>query len=347
MDNGNDQGKKNLLINPKEVSFSHQMNYPPSQNYLDLPNNQFGSDLNLSNNFSNAIPQPEIKDQNQNSETSNGKLEETEEKKSTKLLKRRSKSEVEGRNFECKLCNKSYLSYPALYTHYKLKHNTNNSSGRGRGRPKKEPNENEVEKSKYNPTNLTFFSKEERTGKTDPKEEINDCIDSAFDEIYSKDFSRRNETREIKNYASVDEHPFLSKFKKDLHDIHKNMINEHEMTDCVLIDYLNKMSMYCNKQYYIKLIKFVTLFREHVNKFNKSKVDINKHGNKEYTEVFDAEDVPDSSNEFITDFLHPDGNETDFGFTKDESIDLTQNLCYWMYENNFTCSKLSLINNEK
>ena len=31
----------------------------------------------------------------------------------------------------------------------------------------------------------------------------------------------------------------------------------------------------------------------------------------------------------------------------DESIDLTQNLCYWMYENNFTCSKLSLINNEK
>ena len=43
----------------------------------------------------------------------------------------------------------------------------------------------------------------------------------------------------------------------------------------------------------------------------------------------------------------PEGNEVDFGFTKDESIDLTQNLCYWMYDNNFTCSKLSLINSEK
>ena len=33
--------------------------------------------------------------------------------------------------------------------------------------------------------------------------------------------------------------------------------------------------------------------------------------------------------------------------SKDECIDLTQNLCFWMYENNFTCSKLSLIRNEK
>ena len=63
------------------------------------------------------------------------KVEENSEKKTQKKSKRRSKSEVEGRTFECKLCNKSYLSYPALYTHYKLKHNTNNSYGRGR--PKK------------------------------------------------------------------------------------------------------------------------------------------------------------------------------------------------------------------
>ena len=68
--------------------------------------------------------------------------------------------------------------------------------------------------------------------------------------------------------------------------------------------------------------------------------------NKEYTEVNDAENFPDSANEFITKFLHPKGKETDFGFNKEESIDLTQNLCYWMYENNYTCSKLSLIDDE-
>lgn len=51
---------------------------------------------------------------------------------------RRSKNDIEGRTYSCKHCDKSYLSYPALYTHCKQKHNTCNTSGRGRGRPKKE-----------------------------------------------------------------------------------------------------------------------------------------------------------------------------------------------------------------
>ena len=72
-----------------------------------------------------------------------------------------------------------------------------------------------------------------------------------------------------------------------------------------------------------------------------------KNGDKEYTEINDAEDVPNCSNQFINDFLNPEEKGNDFGFSKDESIDLTQNLCYWMYENNFTSSKLSLINDEK
>ena len=33
------------------------------------------------------------------------------------------------------------LSYPALYTHIKQKHNANGHSGRGRGRPKKDTGE--------------------------------------------------------------------------------------------------------------------------------------------------------------------------------------------------------------
>ena len=59
--------------------------------------------------------------------------------------KRRSKNDNVGRTFVCG-CGKSYLSYPALYTHIKQKHNqvapegTNSAqyhSGRGRGRPRK------------------------------------------------------------------------------------------------------------------------------------------------------------------------------------------------------------------
>ena len=59
--------------------------------------------------------------------------------------KRRSKNDVDGRDFKCKYCDKTYLSYPALYTHMKQKHakgpdgemRTPPTSGRGRGRPRK------------------------------------------------------------------------------------------------------------------------------------------------------------------------------------------------------------------
>ena len=59
--------------------------------------------------------------------------------------KRRSKNECFGRDYKCG-CGKEYLSYPALYTHIKTKHdgktpegtNANQiQSGKGRGRPRK------------------------------------------------------------------------------------------------------------------------------------------------------------------------------------------------------------------
>ncbi|MEE4247329.1 MAG: C2H2-type zinc finger protein [Kangiellaceae bacterium] len=64
-----------------------------------------------------------------------------------KKKNRRSRHEQEGRDHECKTCGKTYLSYPALYTHIKTKHSPEDlesvkSGGvngtRGRGRPKKE-----------------------------------------------------------------------------------------------------------------------------------------------------------------------------------------------------------------
>jgi len=58
--------------------------------------------------------------------------------------KRRTK-DAEGRNHKCSFCAKTYLSYPALYTHLKNKHAKGPDGnpiaalnvGRGRGRPKK------------------------------------------------------------------------------------------------------------------------------------------------------------------------------------------------------------------
>ena len=62
-----------------------------------------------------------------------------------KKQKRRSKNDIHGRDYRCTFCEKTYLSYPALYTHIKNKHARGPdgqpliafNSGRGRGRPKK------------------------------------------------------------------------------------------------------------------------------------------------------------------------------------------------------------------
>ncbi len=56
--------------------------------------------------------------------------------------KRRSKNEIKGRIYKCNQCERTYLSYPALYTHIKTKHSLPGetpslTNGRGRGRPKK------------------------------------------------------------------------------------------------------------------------------------------------------------------------------------------------------------------
>ena len=277
--------------------------------------------------------------ENQNDDGLSDKGKDSENQKSEKIGKRRAKNEKEGRTFKCEYCSKSYLSYPALYTHCKNKHNISNTSGRERGRPKRQKLDSEIEKNKFNPTNISYFSKEGRTGKTEINE-IENCINTAFNELYSEEYKNRNEQRLMKSYSSIEQHPFLNKYKNDDHGINKK--EDEDYTDKVFIYYLNKMSEFCNPNYFTKLIKFVTLFREHVNLIMADHNIINEN-NQEYTEINKAEDVPDCSNEFITEFLDPDSKNQDFGFSKNESIDLTQNLCFWMYDNNFTSSKLSLI----
>ena len=185
--------------------------------------------------------------------------------------------------------------------------------------------------------NFTYFDRDDRRGKV---KDFSKPIIDAFNYIYKDDIEtkERNLAKELKNYSDIKDHPFLGKFLLDAHQIDYKIENENEKTDIVLFNYLNKMSVFTNPEYFTRLIIFVTLFREYVNIAKKGF----QKANEEYTAFNCAEDVPDVSNEFINDFLEPEKNM--FGFNKEECIDLTQNVCHWMYENNFTCSKLSLIN---
>ena len=108
---------------------------------------------NNSENFSNNNENSMIESEEMPKVINNDSLmkeEKTSEKneyikKQINRQKRRSKNDCIGRDYVCG-CGKTYLSYPALYTHIKTKHNgktpegTNANqvqSGRGRGRPRK------------------------------------------------------------------------------------------------------------------------------------------------------------------------------------------------------------------
>jgi len=260
--------------------------------------------------------------------------------------KRRSKNDDDGRNYICEICGKRYLSYPSWYTHTHKKHNIEKPSINGkRGRPRKhKENEKYKKKEEEDISYKEFISSAERSGTTE-KSEINNCVDEAFKELYNQDNKKKIDSRGIKFYYSINEHPFLSKFIKDEHDLDKKEQIKN-ISDLVFIEYLNKMSKKFNKKFYTKLIKFVILFREYANYININNENV-KNNKKEYTELFPAEDIPKLSNDFINYFIDPEEKKEDLGFSEEECINLTKSVCSWMWDNNFTVNKLFDRNNEK
>ena len=245
------------------------------------------------------------------------------------------------RTFICKLCGKIYSSYPALYNHRKQKHNSIKT--RERGRPRKNSGETNAEKLKYNPLDSSYFLKENRIGKTN----LNDfekSINQSFNQIYSnnkKFFIKKN----LIYYQNINQHPFLKQYLFDKHDLYIKIVNEKEISDNVFIDYLNKISLLVNPKYFIKIITFITLFREFINIKKKNKENNTIINNYiEYTSINSAENLPLLSNEFINDFLEND--YLLFDLEKEETINLVQNFCNWLYINKFTSFKLILISQE-
>lgn len=186
----------------------------------------------------------------------------------------------------------------------------------------------------YNPCTFDFFKHPERVGEIG---NLEDAISEAFNEVYrEEDWCRK---KQIKFYRDKNDHPLVLVLR-DYFNSPRQLDPENAKCDEAFSEYLFKVSRNANQSLFTKILKFVFLFRESLNYSYKDKVG---HGeDKDYSELFNAEDAPDNSNEFVTEFMEAD--PTMFNFTKEEVIDLTQNMCQWLYDNNFTCSKLSMIN---
>ena len=255
----------------------------------------------------------------------------------SKNKKTKKKKNSENTIFKCEECGKTYLSYPALYTHYKTKH-PDNKSDRKRGRPKKEEKLKD-ETNIYNPYTKEFFMDESLTGKID-KSEFSNIIQKAFDNLYTtQSNSIKIKNNNMKIYKNLNDHSFFKKFLEDKHDQYKTIINQDEIIDIVFMNYLNKISSLCNEKFYIKLISLIILFRDFINKSNEKNIE------DDYTENNEAEEVPNFTNSFIEKFFSEKESENFLGLNYKDVEGILLNLCQWLYDHNYTSYRLSIKGN--
>jgi len=269
--------------------------------------------------------------------------------------KRRSKNVVEGRVFKCQQCDKTYLSYPALYTHMKTKHSvplqdSQTATGRTRGRPKKsKPSVKDSD-----PSTFEFFTETHRAGET------TDIISR-----FTESFEDLTKTGMLSTYKNIQNYSLFSKIGQKL------SLDNIQTCDEVFAKYLEEVALKVNETYFKLISKFVMMYRECLNKygwlkfFENSAPQIESEEQKqtenntpkvtrqilltgdqvekmkeEYSAVNNAEFLPEVANEFILLFL-PENSMP--GLDSKECTNLVINMTEWMFTNGFTCTKVSIL----
>lgn len=195
----------------------------------------------------------------------------------------------------------------------------------------------------------TFFQKETR--KRNPLSEYDYNHLNSVEEVFKFMYQLYKDKIFLKN-PSLEEHNLYKMYIKFTENLSKPEepqkeegteiinINENKNTSkCEVIDeifakYLLEVNKECNKDYFEFVTKFVILFRECINKIK------DENSLEEFSAHNNADTVPDTCNEFVTDFM--EGYDY-FGLDTMELIEIIQHLCNWLYENKFTTSKLSLV----
>ena len=257
--------------------------------------------------------------------------------------KRRSKSEIKGRDFKCPNCGKSYLSAPALFNHRKSKHNyVQEGERKGRGRPRKDPllsNSINQNKKKYE----TFFDNDLRKIKVNNDNEVIN-LDTLKQNL--SDVFRQCKDIIFPNIANVENYSFyiflnenwnkekLDGYEECRSSIKNDNIIQYPPLDGVFYYYLKEVISKTNKEYFS--------FREYINKAKNNLIDQNYVTEKKklYTQIYSAESIPDMCNDYFIDFMEPNNY---FGLHSNELIELIQHFCYWLVTKNYTQSNLTLI----
>ena len=272
---------------------------------------------------------------------------------------RRGKNEISERNYRCPDCDKCYLSGPALTTHRKTKHGYgNDGEKRNRGRPPKKDGQND--NGQTNPLNkFNYFFLDDKRRPASLDEDLNNKainID-VIKEFMQKIFNQcKNEL--FQKIVNVEEYSFYKLFvenwdkendlpiKECFSAVSKQnepslKVNSYNLDELFFL-YLKEFAGKTNKDYFWFMMKFIVLFRECINTLreNNIKKEDQSENNKLYTQIYNAETVPEICNDFFVEFMEP---YKFFGLNKEELIELIQHFCYWLYSKQYTQSHLTLL----
>jgi hypothetical protein len=270
---------------------------------------------------------------------------------------RRGKNEISDRNYRCPDCEKCYLSGPALTTHRKTKHGYGtNGEKRNRGRPKKDGLSENVQINPANKFNYFFNDEKRKPNSLDQTintkiitvEIIKEFLEKIFNQCKTELFQDISQVENHSFYPLIidnwdKESPFpepecyraINKIDEPLVKIQSYNLDE------LFFFYLKEFSEKTNKEYFWFMIKFIILFRECINNLRKDLLKT-EHQNKLYTQIYNAETVPEICNDFFIEFMEP---YNFFGLHKLELIELIQHFCYWLYSKQYTQSHLTLLDN--
>lgn len=283
--------------------------------------------------------------------------------------KRRRRADVANRNYTCG-CGKSYLSYPALYTHLKQKHNGKQplgtklpSSLRGR-RPRPHSSNSEIKDERNLENNSDSFNEEKLDDFLEYLGKFADFIKCS----QKKDVKFLNE-KEDERIDPLKDFPLdLLKNHEDYMIIYNNLVvldkNPEEFS--LLIDretslrplsinkifalFLHKISKYLTKEAYNEMCLFIVVFRRTLNGVG-WKLRGKENSIEEFCEVNTGDSILQGSNELITNFLPSFVEEMGsyklvlLGSSEEKIknvIYMTQYFGNWLFNNYFTVLKLEI-----
>lgn len=218
-----------------------------------------------------------------------------------------------------------------------------------------------------------IHNKEDKKEKKEEKltGEIQDTEEGKGD-IIAPEEAKESEVKQNPLFVNANTADYLNRDHSTLPEDERSKLSSDE----VFAIYLYETSKKINPEYYKIMLRFVIAYRECLNKYGwekKAENDevLNNSGNgeementtmitpasesilekarelrdkangQEFSVINNSEHAPEICNEFVTVFLQE--RSKDIVLSKNESIDLTRNICHWLFTESYTCSKVSMI----